>query len=109
MPSDITRVSLETGPESNIHPDDYAGFESCRKCHEQNYDDWAEHPHRWMNAKAGPATIKGSFTEKDEIEYLGGRATFRKTGESHRMILQRDGTRLVYTISQTLGSRFFQY
>ncbi|MEC9093736.1 MAG: hypothetical protein VX438_13575, partial [Planctomycetota bacterium] len=109
MPEQVTKVSFETGMQSNIHPDDYVGVVSCQKCHEQNFNDWAVHPHRWMNALAGEKTIKGSFTEQDEINYLGGKATFRMNDGDHQMTLTRDDVKLVYDIRQTLGSRFFQY
>lgn len=101
--------TLPAGPGSNIHPADYAGPDACKECHQQNHNDWANHPHRWMNAQANDNTVKGSFTEQDEIRYLGGRATFRKQGDRYLMDLERDSVRMSYEIDQTLGSRFFQY
>lgn len=109
IPDNVTQVSFETGPESNIHPADYVGADSCKKCHEENFKDWSEHPHRWMNAAADLNTVKGSFTEADEIQYLGGRGTFQVKDDKHQMTLERDAVKLVYEINQTLGSRFFQY
>lgn len=109
MPAKVTNVSFETGPTSNIHPEDYAGVDSCKKCHEQNFEDWANHPHRWMNAAANEETVKGSFTTEDILHYLGGKATFTKVDDQHRMTLERGDVKMVYDIDQTLGSRFFQY
>jgi hypothetical protein len=43
------------------------------------------------------------------ISYFGGQATFYREGELFRMRLERGDVRRDYTISQTIGSRFFQY
>ncbi len=109
IPEAVKNVSFSTGPESNIHPDDYAGTDSCIKCHQQNYDDWSKHPHRWMNAAAKTETVKGDFSGEGGIQYLGGEARFGRVEGKYQMTLQRDGVTLVYEIFQTLGSRFFQY
>ena len=109
MPSTVNDESFETGPESNIHPDDYAGADSCAECHQTNFDQWSEHPHRWMNAEAKSETVKGDFSDTAEINYLGGRARFSQSNEGYQMTLTRDDVTYVYQIDQTLGSRFFQY
>jgi predicted CXXCH cytochrome family protein len=62
-----------------------------------------------MNALATPATVNGDFSESAAITYRGGRATFRRVGDSYQMHLERDGMRRTYNITQTIGSRFFQY
>ncbi|HAY82060.1 MAG TPA: hypothetical protein DCY79_19825 [Planctomycetaceae bacterium] len=103
------RVSFATGPESNIHPDDYVGSDACQKCHKKNHQQWSEHPHRWMNAVASNETVKGDFSEQAQIQYLQGTANFSQTDENYRMRLERDGRVLEYAVEQTLGSRFFQY
>lgn len=92
---------------SNVHPDDYAGPDSCRECHRKNYDDWSLHPHRWMNALADSSTVVGDFSGTS-IPYLGGKVTFFKENGAYRMRLERETSR-TYAISQTIGSRFFQY
>ncbi len=97
------------GPRSNIHPADYVGPESCKACHPGNYRAWSEHPHRWMNALAGPATVRGDFSAGAALSYRGGRATFRHQDGAYRMSLERGGRRRAYRVTQTIGSRFFQY
>lgn len=92
---------------SNIHPGDYAGPESCRKCHLKNYDDWSHHPHRWMNAIADASTVVGDFSGT-RISYLGGEVTFFQEDGEYRMRLEREETQ-TYAIHETIGSRFFQY
>ncbi len=92
---------------SNIHPGDYAGPESCRECHQENYDGWSHHPHRWMNALADSSTVVGDFSGKS-ISYLGGTVTFFQENGEYRMRLEREETQ-TYAIHQTIGSRFFQY
>lgn len=92
---------------SNIHPGDYAGPEACRACHQENYDRWSHHPHRWMNARADASTVVGDFSGTS-ISYLGGKATFFKERGEYRMRLEREESR-TYVIHETIGSRFFQY
>jgi ferredoxin len=87
---------------------DYAGAESCCKCHQKNYDNWSAHPHRWMNAAAKPENVKGDFDARS-IDYLGGRATFYRDERGYRMRLERDGLVRVFHIDRTIGWRFFQY
>jgi predicted CXXCH cytochrome family protein len=95
--------------ESNIHPADYIGPQACKECHPKNHDAWSTHPHRWMNALASDATIKGDFSGKASISYLGGRGTFERRDGKHYMKLQRDMVKRTYEITQTIGSRFYQY
>ena len=102
-------VSLTDAHPSNIHPQDYAGAEACRKCHEKNYDAWSNHSHRWMNTLASTDTVKGRF-DGSEISYLGGTAKFVKTDNGNfQMNLTRGSVSREYHISQTIGWRFFQY
>ncbi len=110
IPQNIRQISSETGPESNIHPDDYSGPQSCQKCHPKNYDQWSQHPHRRMNALATEENVLGDFSGSKRIEYLGGVATFfRDADGGYRMQLVRDDQSLLYDVRQTIGSRFFQY
>ncbi len=107
----VRRRALDAGSVSNIRRSDYAGAESCRDCHEQNYAQWSEHAHRWMNAMATPETVKGDFSggKNAFISYMGGRATFHRHGKAYRMTLVKGDLRRVYEISRTIGSRFYQY
>ena len=108
IPDGFVKNAVHSSGPSNIHPQDYAGPESCQKCHQDNYDSWSQHPHRWMNAYADESTIRGDFTGVS-ISYLGGQATFDQANGKHRMTLERDNIRRVYEINQTIGSRFYQY
>lgn len=109
IPEQVKMDRVDTGAHTNIYPSDYSGPESCRKCHEENYDSWSKHPHHWMNALADAETVKGDFSGNAKIEYLGGTATFYRDGEKYCMQLERDGVRHVSEINQTIGSRFYQY
>ncbi len=62
-----------------------------------------------MNALAGASTVKGDFSGDSKIEYLGGEASFYRQGENLYMELVRDDVRHVSEITQTIGSRFYQY
>jgi hypothetical protein len=109
VPDWIKQSSVRTGTTSNIRLADYAGPESCQKCHEQNYRSWSTHPHRWMNVIADETTVKGDFSGEATISYLGGQATFYRHQSEFRMRLDRDERHRVYQIFQTIGSRFQQY
>lgn len=97
------------GEESNIHPGDYAGPESCRECHAKNYESWSTHPHRFMNAYANESTVKGDFSGNATINYFGGLVEFYQEDGKYCMKLARDNIIRVYTINQTIGVRFTQY
>lgn len=105
----IKEASVETGERSNIRKSDYAGAESCQDCHPSNFKNWSSHPHRFMNALATPGHVKGDFSGAAAIDYLGGKGRFFTEGGGFRMALERDGVRRVFTISRTIGSRFFEY
>lgn len=102
------RRSLSMGPAHNIHPTDYVGPAGCRQCHPNQHQAWSRHPHRWMNALAGPETVRGDFTGAS-ITYRGGTATFEQTDGTYRMRLERGELKRTYRINQTIGSRAFQY
>lgn len=110
LPDDILSKSVPSGEESNIHPADYLGRpNACQPCHKKNYESWSTHPHRWMNALADSSTVKGDFSSGEALSYRGGRATFSREGDSFFMRLQRGEIERAYRITQTIGSRFFQY
>ena len=95
--------------QSNIHPVDYTGPQSCRKCHEKNYAGWSRHAHRLMNAVAGPETVLGDFSGRAVLEHQGGRATFSRQDGQYWMRLSRGDVVRSYQITQVIGSRFYQY
>lgn len=109
IPESVLNASLSTGPTSNIHPGDYAGPESCRSCHREHYKGWSKHPHRWMNALADEATVKGDFTGNAGITHLGADVTFYREAGEFRMRVEHGSRQRVYLVRQTIGSRFYQY
>jgi predicted CXXCH cytochrome family protein len=113
LPDEVRNRSVPSGEESNVHPADYRGPDACRQCHlashEKNYLSWSEHSHRWMNALANPSTVRGDFSAGASMFYRGGRADFVRQGDDFFMNLQRGRQRRSYRITQTIGSRFFQY
>lgn len=109
LPDGLQRRAVSTGKDGhNIHPSDYVGPQACQKCHPQNYGLWSHHPHRWMNALADDSTVKGDFSGA-EVSYRGGWASFTREGSRYLMRLERGGVRRAYAITQTIGSRFYQY
>lgn len=109
IPSGVLRSTVDTGPQSNIRRQDYAGAKACAECHRANFESWSDHPHRWMNALATPASVLGDFSGGQRIEYQGGVGKFLKEGDEYRMVLEKDGKQWVYRIRRTIGSRYFQY
>ena len=109
LPVELRGAVKPTGDDSNVHPSDYVGPETCKRCHPGNYSLWSHHPHRWMNALADASTVKGDFSSGAVLSYRGGRATFSRPGGTYRMRLERGGVRRTYAVNQTIGSRFFQY
>lgn len=113
MPSAIHEKSLPSGEGSNIHPADYIGPESCKRCHPGNHELWLHHAHRRMNARADSDNVMGDFSPQASIAYRGGKATFSHRADKYFMHLERgvsaEATRRTYEIHQTIGSRFFQY
>ncbi len=107
-PEILQRVS-PTSTISNLTRSDYAGAEACQKCHRENFADWANHPHRWMNAIASDQTVRGDFSGTSEIHYLGGVAKFYRSGTQFRMRYDRGELHREYEIHQTIGSRYYQY
>lgn len=109
LTENVLATSVASEVHDNIAPASYSGPEACQKCHRKNFDAWSRHPHRWMNALADEQSVKGDFSGDAEISYLGGSARFSRDGTGYRMTLQRDGVRREYSVTQTIGSRFFQY
>jgi len=108
-PDEVKAHTLDPRPDSNIHPNDYVGPDACQKCHKEIYESWSHHSHRWMNALADETTVKGDFDSGQTISYRGGTGDFYREGGQFRMRLSKDGVQHVYRITQTIGSRFFQY
>lgn len=94
---------------SNIAPSDYVGPKGCAECHRENYDNWANHPHRWMNAVADNQSVRGDFSGKQPMAYRGGIARFYRENGKYMMRFDRPDLHRVYEIRQTIGSRFYQY
>lgn len=109
-PEEVAASRVDTGGESNIRPVDYseAGAESCKRCHEEKYNDWLTHSHRLMNVMATPENVVGDFSGIS-MDYLGGKAEFFTDNGQYRMAFAKSGVRRVYSIERTIGSRFTQY
>lgn len=102
-------LTAATPTGSNIHPADYTGAAACQRCHPGNHEAWSHHPHRWMNVLATADTVRGDFSGTASIAYRGGKAYFERAGAGYTMRLERGPVRRVYQVTQTIGSRFYQY
>ncbi len=106
---DIMQQTATTSMSSNITRRDFAGSHTCAECHKANFANWSEHPHRWMNALANEESTKGDFSGNAELRYRGGVAKFYQIDGKFRMRFDRNDLHREYEISQTIGSRFYQY
>ena len=106
---DLMMQLQPTSSASNITPADYSGPDRCKECHQANYDDWSRHPHRWMNALATESTVFGDFTGTATIEYKGGIGRFFREGDRFLMSYDRGELSRLFEITQTIGSRYYQY
>ena len=96
---------------SNITREDYAGADACMECHDDNYEAWSQHGHRWMNVLANKESVKGDFSggPNARIMYRDGLGEFYREGESYMMRLSRDDVVREFKIHRTLGYRIHQY
>lgn len=108
VPQAIRKRSVDSGTGSNIHPADYAGPDACKNCHKKQYEGWSQHAHRWMNALVDDAPIKGDFQDRT-FPYMGGDVSVSKQDDGYHMRLVRGEVSKDYIVTQTIGSRFFQY
>jgi hypothetical protein len=109
VPEQAKAGAIDTGDRSNITRNDYAGAESCRKCHADKHRDWSEHPHRWMNAMASGEALQGDFSGRKSIDYRGGKGRFITEDGIPKMLLERNRLFRKYRVNRTIGSRYFQY
>ena len=109
IPRELTESAVDTGTNSNITVADYTGPDACAECHQEKYESWTSHAHRWMNAEAVPENVKGDFSGEASIKYQGGVGTFYREANRYRMKLVRGSTTRIYEIQRTIGARFFQY
>jgi hypothetical protein len=109
IPESVRQHGALSAMESNLRRQDYAGPESCRECHPKNYDNWMHHSHRLMNAMATDEMVRGDFSGKSTMSYLGGTVHFWKEKDDRFMKFERGGVSRTYRIRRTIGSRFTQY
>lgn len=109
VPEEIIAARVDTGTNSNIRRADYTGPAACATCHKEKFDSWTGHAHRWMHSEATPSTVKGDFSGNSDIRYQGGVGTFFKDGDAYRMKLVRGDRVRLFSVTRTIGSRFFQY
>ncbi len=102
------RAVRAMGPDyRNIEKADYVGPASCAECHEEQHALWSGHPHSVMNQNPGPATVKGDYSGVT-VRYGRLNVTFDQADGHYRQILERDGEKIVYHVTRTVGSRFTQ-
>jgi hypothetical protein len=93
---------------SNILPADYVGPETCRDCHEEQYELWRTHPHSRMNRHASDASMRGNF-DHAVLKLPTGEVRFVEREGKFLMEVYKDSRlRRRYEVTRTVGSRYMQ-
>jgi hypothetical protein len=90
--------------DSTIAARDYIGPDACGECHSEQHAQWRTSLHAVMNQRAEPAAVIGDFADVS-LAYAGGTVTF---GRDRTMTFERDGTRVRYRVTRTIGKQGLQ-
>ena len=88
---------------------EYAGTESCKECHEKQYNAFINSHHRKYVQVVTPETVIGDFT-KNNVLKVGGHETrmIRRGDEFFVETVGSDGTRHEYRCQKTIGFHYKQ-
>ncbi len=82
---------------------DFAGSESCRGCHADQYQAWAGSDHHHAFAPATVQTVQGDF-EDTAADFIDGKAVFSRTDSDDYLITVITGdSEQSYPVQYTLG------
>jgi Tfp pilus assembly protein PilF len=81
----------------------YTGTESCRECHEKEYDEWTGSHHDLAMMKAGEKSVKGDFNDA-VFDSQGVHTRFYKEGGKYMIDTEGpEGKPGTFTITHTFG------
>ncbi len=105
-------LSFGTAPGAevaNALPPGYGGTQSCKECHEKEYNQFIRSPHRKYVQAVSPDTVIGDFTTNNVLEAGGGKTTMVRRGDQFFVrTLGPDGAVRDYRCERTIGHRFKQ-
>ncbi len=87
---------------------EYAGSESCRQCHQSEFDHWSESHHHKMTQVASPQSVVGNFNNATYTFNGVTSRMFRQGDEFFMETLDPSGQMATAKIVRTIGSRRFQ-
>ena len=110
VPAQTAPVPIPPGPRVDLRGATYVGSDQCARCgHEAIHKDWANSLHNKMIQKARPEIILGDFNNRS-LEREGWH--FRMYKEGGKYLIDEvlpDGTKTVYQVDYTLGSKRIQH
>ncbi|MGE0463834.1 MAG: multiheme c-type cytochrome [Vicinamibacterales bacterium] len=96
-------------PETPRSPSDYLGSESCRRCHEEEMEQWERSLHVKMTAPVARALVVGDFSDGARLSAHGRSYTFgRKDGKPYVSVAFGDREPETFTVDYTLGAKRYQ-
>jgi len=95
--------------QRSTKPGGYAGTDSCRECHKEQYQAFTASPHRRYVQEATPETVIGDF-ERNNVLVAGGRQTrmFRRGDKFYVRTTGPDGELHDYLCERTIGHAYKQ-
>lgn len=110
----VIACSVE-GPEQTVRPEEdsraiagegYLGAESCKECHQEEYDLWSHSAHARAMTEATPEFVRGDFVTDTTHTYDGVSYTmFRRDESFYIRAPTRGGSPEDFLVHYTLGAR----
>ena len=101
-------LASDAGYPSHVTSTDYTGSESCRHCHEAEYDSWRRTLHVQMTRPIAEARVVGDFSPGTRIEQDGRAYTMESRGGKYFISIARNGGAAEkFEVHYTLGARRF--
>jgi hypothetical protein len=102
-------------PPPATHPDDslpsraaYAGSETCRECHQKNFDRWSHDWHAHALSKPTPEGVAGDFRHA-HFKGSSNEAWFTRAGDKYVVRTRnREGELADYPVSWLIGAKRMQ-
>ncbi len=98
------------GTTVDFHNDRYAGAETCKECHQEQYDSWKKTYHKSMTQEATEHSVKGSFDGSDQTYWGLTIRPIKRNGKFYFEYINPTNGALLNTleITRTVGSRRYQ-
>lgn len=75
---------------STVTSEDFVGSEACARCHEEQYDLWAESTHGTAGGRPGPQTVIAPFDGR-AINFADATVVPRVRGGIYEFVVRQDG------------------